>query len=73
MTEIRTMFSKTARYYDKFYAFKDYAGEAERLLAIIDDLLRSGDNLRPGGRQLLDVACGTGHHIDHLTLPLNAH
>jgi SAM-dependent methyltransferase len=60
------MFSKTARYYDKFYAFKDYAGEAERLLAIIDDLLRSGDNLRPGGRQLLDVACGTGHHIDHL-------
>jgi SAM-dependent methyltransferase len=54
------MFSKTAHFYDKFYAFKDYAGEVERLLAIIDEQLCSG------GKQLLDVACGTGHHIEHL-------
>jgi SAM-dependent methyltransferase len=54
------MFSKTARYYDKFYAFKDYAGEAEVLLALISECLRSG------GKQLLDVACGTGLHIEHL-------
>jgi len=54
------MFSKTAHYYDKFYAFKDYAAEVERLLALIDEHLDSG------GKQLLDVACGTGHHIEHL-------
>ena len=54
------MFSKSAHYYDKFYAFKDYASEVERLLAVIDTRLRSG------GKQLLDVACGTGHHIEHL-------
>jgi len=54
------MFSKTARYYDKFYAFKDYAAEVEILLTLI------GERLRSGGRQLLDVACGTGHHIEHL-------
>jgi SAM-dependent methyltransferase len=60
------MFSKTAHYYDKFYAFKDYAGEVERLLTIIDARLSSGSKLRSGSRQLLDVACGTGHHIEHL-------
>jgi SAM-dependent methyltransferase len=54
------MFSQTARYYDKFYAFKDYAGEVETLLALI------GQRLPSGGKDLLDVACGTGHHIEHL-------
>ena len=58
------MFSKTAHYYDKFYAFKDYPGEVERLLAIIDA------HLDTGGKQLLDVACGTGHHIEHLKAQL---
>jgi SAM-dependent methyltransferase len=54
------MFSQTARYYDKFYAFKDYAREVERLLVLI------GERFRSGGKELLDVACGTGHHIEHL-------
>lgn len=54
------MFSKTARYYDKIYAFKDYQAEVDRLAAIIRQHLRSG------GRRLLDVACGTGHHIEYL-------
>lgn len=54
------MFSKTARYYDKIYSFKDYRTEAEYLTAVIHQHLRSG------GRRLLDVACGTGHHIEHL-------
>ena len=54
------MFSKTARYYDRIYAFKDYAAEVTRLLGIIDTYLRSD------GNRLLDVACGTGGHIEHL-------
>jgi SAM-dependent methyltransferase len=53
-------FSQTARYYDTIYSFKDYQAEAQRLIAVIHEHLRSG------GRRLLDVACGTGHHIEHL-------
>jgi len=54
------MFSKTARYYDKIYAFKDYHAEVQHLTAIIRQ------SLRPEGKRLLDVACGTGHHITYL-------
>jgi ubiquinone/menaquinone biosynthesis C-methylase UbiE len=54
------MFSKTARYYDKIYSFKDYQAEAHHLTAVIHQ------NLRSGGNRLLDVACGTGRHIEHL-------
>ena len=54
------MFTRTARYYDQIYAFKDYAAEAQRLAEII------GPRLRSGGRRLLDVACGTGQHVAHL-------
>jgi SAM-dependent methyltransferase len=54
------MFAKTARYYDKIYSFKDYQAEAERLLPIFKDHLRSG------GTHLLDVACGTGRHLEYL-------
>ena len=54
------MFSKTARYYDKIYSFKDYEAEVKRLLPIIREHLRSK------GDRLLDVACGTGHHIEYL-------
>ena len=54
------MFLKTARYYDKIYSFKDYRAEVQYLTAVIDQ------NLRSGGDRLLDVACGTGRHIEHL-------
>lgn len=54
------MFTKTAQYYDKFYAFKDYAGEVEKLMRLIDQRLLSGR------RSLLDVACGTGRHLEFL-------
>lgn len=54
------MFSKTARYYDKLYSFKDYRAETDRLLEILD--LPSSDR-KP---TLLDVACGTGHHLEYL-------
>ncbi len=54
------MFSQTAQYYDKIYAFKDYYAETTCLRALIDEHLRSGSN------RLLDVACGTGRHIEYL-------
>ncbi len=54
------MFSKTARFYDKIYASKDYRAEVQKLVPFIRD------NLRSGGDKLLDVACGTGVHIAYL-------
>ncbi len=58
---MKHVFSKTARYYDKLYASKDYAGEVQRLVPLLD--------IQPDREQrtLLDVACGTGLHIEHLT------
>ncbi len=47
------------RVYDAVYGFKDYAGEAERLRALIQERL-------PEARSLLDVACGTGKHLEQL-------
>jgi ubiquinone/menaquinone biosynthesis C-methylase UbiE len=54
------MFSKTAQYYDKIYSFKDYEAETQSLLA----LLRENTHIEGG--LLLDVACGTGCHIEYL-------
>lgn len=54
------MFNKSYQYYDKIYAHKDYEGEAAKLRGYIEEHLNS-----PGDR-LLDVACGTGEHIQYL-------
>jgi SAM-dependent methyltransferase len=54
------MFSETAQYYDKIYSFKDYEAEIQSLLA----LLRENTHIEGG--LLLDVACGTGCHIEYL-------
>ena len=53
------MFTETAELYDLFYDWKDYAGEAEKLHELVQ--VRA-----PGARTLLDVACGTGRHLEHL-------
>jgi SAM-dependent methyltransferase len=53
------MFTKSARFYDAIYSFKDYAVEAEKVDALIQER-------KPGARTLLDVACGTGLHLAHL-------
>jgi SAM-dependent methyltransferase len=55
------MFSETARYYDKIYAFKDYAAEVQELIDL-PEIALSGARGR-----LLDVACGTGRHLEFLT------
>ena len=45
--------------YDLVFASKDYAGEAERVHRIVQERA-------PGASSLLDVACGTGRHLEHL-------
>lgn len=53
------MFTRSARFYDAMYSWKDYAAETETLQETIRDRA-------PGARTLLDVACGTGKHLEHL-------
>jgi SAM-dependent methyltransferase len=53
------MFTKTAAYYDALYGFKDYRSACSSLR----DLIRE---LHPGANSLLDVACGTGTHLQYL-------
>jgi len=60
------MYERSSRYYDRIYASKDYAGEAEKLASWIDR------ELRTSGRRLLDVACGTGRHLEHLKARFDA-
>jgi SAM-dependent methyltransferase len=52
--------SRATEYYDVLYDFKDYPAESARLLALAQREQRSQ------GRRWLDVACGTGQHIEHL-------
>ena len=56
------MYDKSALYYDAIYRAvgNDYAADAERVHQLIQA------NTRSAGRWLLDVACGTGRHIEHL-------
>jgi ubiquinone/menaquinone biosynthesis C-methylase UbiE len=52
------MFDKTAQHYDALYEIgkgKDYAAEAELVASCL-----------PDATSLLDVACGTGLHLQHL-------
>jgi SAM-dependent methyltransferase len=53
------MYGRAARYYDLFHSDKDYAAEA----AAAHELIQAES---PGARTLLDVACGTGRHLEHL-------
>lgn len=54
------MFTLTAQYYDKIYSGKDYGAEAAK----IDRVIKG--RLGPGRHRLLDVACGTGRHLEVL-------
>jgi SAM-dependent methyltransferase len=53
------MFTRSARFYDVLYSWKDYVGETSMLLTIIRER-------NPTARTLLDVACGTGKHMELL-------
>jgi SAM-dependent methyltransferase len=51
------MFTKTARFYDVIYGFKNYEREADILLEMLSSKV---------GGSLLDVACGSGKHLERL-------
>lgn len=53
------MYVKSARFFDLLYRSRDYAAAAAALDAQVQEL-------RPDARSLLDVACGTGKHLEHL-------
>ena len=53
----RRVFGRSARIYDAVYSSKDYPAEAARVHALIQERL-------PGASSLLDVACGTGKHLE---------
>lgn len=53
------MFRKSAHLYDAIYASADYPRQVEKLRGLIAER-------NPGARTLLDVACGTGLHLDQL-------
>lgn len=54
------LYQELAKYYDKIYEFKNYQKEVTQLRRVIRKYKRSASN------RLLDVACGTGYHIQHL-------
>ncbi len=60
------MYAEMAPYYDRIYAFKDYESEANKIVEMIRAHRRSE------GKCLLDVACGTGHHLKHLSASFDA-
>lgn len=53
------MFTKSAKFYDALYHFKDYRKASVRLTEIINEFC-------PGAKSVLDTACGTGKHIEDL-------
>ena len=55
------MYADMAQYYDRIYSFKDYAVETEKLIEWIETHRLSS------GVRLLDVACGTGRHLEYLS------
>jgi SAM-dependent methyltransferase len=55
---IAAVFTRSAALYDALYSWKDYAAEAIRLRELIAT--------RSAGTRLLDVACGTGKHLEQL-------
>lgn len=59
------MFEESARYYDLIYSFKDYEAESRRIREIVATRC-------PEAKTLLDVACGSGLHLEYLGPDLEA-
>lgn len=53
------MYNKSAKFYDALYHFRDYKAASEKLSGVIK-------SFNPSAKTLLDTACGTGKHIEHV-------
>jgi SAM-dependent methyltransferase len=53
------MYTQSARYYDALYSFRDYHQASVLVRQFIQ-------RRHPAARRLLDVACGTGRHLEDL-------
>jgi SAM-dependent methyltransferase len=60
MPKHAALYEELAQYYDQIYHWKDYRKEAGKLKALILG------HKHTSGRELLDVACGTGKHLSYL-------
>lgn len=54
------MYKKLAKYYDLIYSWKDYKEEVRKIKKLIKKYKNTD------GKELLDVGCGTGKHLDYL-------
>lgn len=59
------MYSELAKYYDLLYQWKDYKKEAEDIKLLITKYKKSS------GKELLEVACGSGKHLEFLKQDFN--
>jgi len=53
------LYNKSAKFYDALYHFRDYKTASEKLAGTVT-------KHNPSAKSLLDTACGTGKHIEHL-------
>ena len=55
----QSLYKELAKYYDLLYSWKDYQKESEKIIKLILKHKKSK------GNNLLEVACGTGHHLQY--------
>ena len=53
------LYERWPHLYDEIFSFKDYSTESEQLRSLIEQY-------KPDAKVLLDVACGTGKHLERL-------
>jgi len=56
----QVLYRELAKYYDKIYQWKDYTIETNKIKELINQYKTTQ------GNTLLEVGCGTGHHIQYL-------
>ncbi len=61
MTNKEVPYSEMAKYYDLIYTWKDYKKEAQKIITLIKKYKKVSKD-----STLLEVACGTGKHLNYL-------